>query len=110
MVSSVLASVVSSGGASAIFLGILFKLISYIKYLDIEYSLKLEAILRSWNSQLIFVRILPDIPHSIREELASKNIPNIFTYREVAPTFLENFWKVFLALSFLTLTYALLSF
>jgi len=80
-----------SSGAMAIFTGILFKLIGYIKYLDIAYPNNLEQALRNWQSDLI-PSVFPEMSQNAKNSLKTKPIPAIFVKRKVAPTFLENFW------------------
>jgi len=80
-----------SSGAMAIFTGLLFKLIGYIKYLDIPYPHNLEQALQNWQSDLI-PSVFPEMSQHTKAKLKAKPIPAIYIKRRVAPTFLENFW------------------
>jgi len=86
-----LGAALGSTGAMAIFTGVLFKLIGYIKYLEIAYPLNLEQTLETWQTDLI-PSAFPEMSQSTQKRLRSKPIPHIFVKREVASTFLENFW------------------
>ena len=93
-----------SSGAMAIFTGLLFKLIGYIKYLDIAYPRNLEQALQDWQSDLI-PSVFPEMSQNTKTSLKAKPIPAILVKRKVAPTFLENFWLPMwnLGISFLAL-------
>lgn len=82
----------SSGGSIVILAEVLQKLISYIKYLDLPYSYKLEEVLKLWQIEVLPFKIIPSLPSSILNYLESKPIPDNFSDYEVDPSFLVNFW------------------
>jgi len=99
MMGAVAVSMFSSGGALAILFGVLHKLIGYIKFLNIDYSDDLETMLESWNSELISVKFLPDLPDNVVNQLDAKTVPPNLSRRNISPAFLENFWEELLFLS-----------
>jgi len=78
-------------GPMAIFTGLLFKLIGYIKYLDIAYPNNLEQAFQKWQSDII-PSVFPEMSQNTINKLKAKPIPAVYLERNVAPTFLENFW------------------
>jgi len=93
-IGSTAVSLVASSNASGVLFAALHKLLSYIRFLNIEFSDNLESVLQAKKSESILIRYLPSMPQSILEELVAKPIHPIFLYRKVGPTFLGNFWKM----------------
>ena len=80
-----------SNGPMAIFTGLLFKLIGYIKYLDITYPNNLEQAFQKWQSDII-PSVFPEMSQKTKNKLEAKSISAVYLERKVAPAFLENFW------------------
>jgi len=99
-----------SSGPMAIFTGLLFKLIGYIKYLDMTYPNNLEQALQNWQSDII-PSVFPEMSQKTKNKLKAKPIPAVYLKRKVAPPFLENFWfsMLNLAASFFSLGCILLA-
>ena len=96
------------GGSSAILLGVLQKLTSYIKYLKLPYSARLKEMLLAWQSNIFAFDIYPALPSNLMAYLVSKPIPEIFIEHGVDPSFLVNFWKTLIALISVFLSWILL--
>jgi len=100
-IGSTTVTLAASSNASGILFAALHKLLSYIRFLNVEYSMNLEAALKTKKSDSILIRYLPTIPESLAQDLVAKPIHPIFLYRKVGPKLLGNFWKVSLFLCIL---------
>jgi len=110
-IGSTTVTLVTSSNASGVLFAALHKLLSYIRFLNIEYSANLESVLKVKKSDSILVRYLPSIPQEVMKELFvnAKPIHPIFLYRRVSPTFLGNFWKISLLFGILITSSVLLT-
>ena len=99
-VGAIVISMASSADSSGIIYGSLHKLLGYIRYFNIKYSVRLEDLLKEKKSDPAFVRFLPSIPQGVAEELVAKPIHPIFIHRGISPKFLGNFWKMSLFSTF----------
>ena len=65
------------------------KIIQIIRFLNIGYSSELKIALLTWGTSLLSF----DIPDQLDQQIASRDIPPIFTIHRVEASFLANFWQ-----------------
>ena len=71
----------------------LIKMLSYIRYLKIDYPDKVKFMLKNQNSSPIGLTFGPAIPSEIKESLRNGTIPENFSKYGLHSSILVNFWK-----------------
>ena len=78
----------------AVTFGLISKMIQMIRFINIDYPYNLRNILTTWGTDIFSI----SIPQQIDEQIVSRDINAVFTKYSVDPSFLSNFWGVFIIL------------
>ena len=81
-------SLICVGSSVAVTIGLISKLIQYIRFINISYSPQLQDILQTWGTDILNLNIPPQIDRRI----VSTGILTLFTKYGVEPSFLSNYW------------------
>jgi len=86
----VASSLLASGDATAATLGSLTKMLSYIKFMNIQFPPKLQLL---FDSQSTNSSLLSSIPNSLRDKIGNSPPPSNFGEYNVSSSFMINFWQ-----------------
>ena len=86
------------GSSQALTVGLLAKIIAYIRYLDIDYSPELKDLLHQ-ESSLVALNLIPDLPEAIQKRIPSVEMPHMFEEYGLEAPFLANFWPNLFAIT-----------
>ena len=76
------------GSSVSLTVGLLSKLIQYIRFLNIQYPARLENVLLTWGTDVLNL----NIPTEIDQKIVAYPIPDLFTQYGLEPSFLSNIW------------------
>ena len=89
---SLLASnLISIGSSSGITIGILAKMLQYIKYLKIGYSESLTELLLLWKNNYVSLQVLPSFSEGTKESFGLELMPENFAKWDITSSFISNF-------------------
>ncbi len=74
------------------------KILTNIRYLNITYSSKLQAVFDTWTTSVISFGLDFDMPENLESTLPTRHVPFVFKRYDIPSSFLENFWNNILVL------------
>ena len=76
---------------AALYLNMITSLLDHIKYLDIQFSPRLEQTIEDGDS--LSFSLIPNMPQSWVDRLPDYIVPSVFQRRQLSSSFIVNFWN-----------------